>query len=205
MKWRVKNKTLESALKGLFVNEEAYQMALDTACERARIRCDTTVHVSATGSERKASANGLPFYVSVAWDELESLEYNPCRWNSFPYCVPPKDVWMRVETPDEAGVKAKFCNGKWLSVDLKIINQVARFRPWEDSKAPLTQWYPYPAVKPPCDGPYLTAITWIDDDQEQEEVVIKTFRSGQFEGEDQGYFESEVRLWAYVPEPPEKE
>lgn len=67
-------------------------------------------------------------------DELEEVpEYNPNDWNEFPTVKPPEDIWMRIESKDGWGAKAKWTGSSWLDCNKWVlIEKEYRFRPWEN-------------------------------------------------------------------------
>lgn len=60
-------------------------------------------------------------------------DYNPNDWNEFPTVKPPTNIWMRIESKDGWGAKAKWTGSSWLDCNKWVlIEKEYRFRPWED-------------------------------------------------------------------------
>lgn len=66
-------------------------------------------------------------------EELEDIpEYRTDKWNEYPKVTPPKNTPLRVECADKWGTKAFFDDCFRQYINAYKIENVVRFRPWED-------------------------------------------------------------------------
>ena len=132
MKWLIKESYIERMVKALFVSNEAYQQALDAACEDAKQR--KTDFVEIVINDNSDSATQQDFVIKVNWNVIEyKPTYDPTKWNIFPLVQPPKHEWMRVEYMSGEGLKAQYDGRIWALPNCHILRHSPhRFRPWED-------------------------------------------------------------------------
>lgn len=127
MTWHLKDKTVESALCGIYPE---FLTALNHAAELSAGDDYVAVKFNRKDAHDNSHENCLMFLP----DELEVIdEYNPRAWNDYQKVTPPEGVWMRVETTRKVGAKAMFKNGYWVEPDGHyFVTGGGRFRPWED-------------------------------------------------------------------------
>lgn len=119
--------------------QEALERALSGFSARFQKACSdqfgTSSAIYVTGDEHV-------WAVLIPADEIEKVqEYDPKKWNAFPYVEPPDDVLMRVETSDgkkKCAYFHRFCDGEcWCDLDgtawpQAFSDSVICYRPWED-------------------------------------------------------------------------
>lgn len=75
--------------------------------------------------------------LEITSDMLEEVrEHDPTKWNNYPEVTPPEGALMRVE--GEHAYAARYVvddvGGYWMSDDGFELDNVYRFRPWEDEE-----------------------------------------------------------------------
>ena len=139
MTWHLKDRELERVLEKY--SDGNFVKALNFAIERDWIDAANVVTVE---FERKFLSRGYTNDLSFRTDELEEVpEYNHHAWNNYPEVTPPEGVLMRVEI-DSNGILLRNCaifsgadwritsDGSAVYADGYTLDNVKRFRPWED-------------------------------------------------------------------------
>ena len=140
MAWHLKDRELEKVFEAYSGGE--FVKALNYAIEQENIDSECIVYVE-FGREFLGpdfAENCLCFRT----DELEEVaEYNQHAWNNYPEVTPPEGVLMRVEI-DSNGILLRNCaifsgadwritsDGSAVYADGYTLDNVKRFRPWED-------------------------------------------------------------------------
>lgn len=129
MKYRLKDRGLQKKLdeisKGDFSDAlEVCSAAVASALKRGK---PTTIWF---GVQPQLS-------LEITSDMLEEVrEYDPHKWNEYPEVTPPEGALMRVE--GEHAYAARYVvddvGGYWMSDDGFELDNVYRFRPWEDEE-----------------------------------------------------------------------
>ena len=137
MTWHLKDRELEKKLNDL-VGENLFTESLNKAC----IAIESLKTVVVKFGENTGHVKGS-FRCYFNKTELFNIGYEPHQWNNYPEVTPPEGVLMRVEI-DANGILRRNCaiftgvdwhitaDGSAVYADGFTLDNVKRFRPWED-------------------------------------------------------------------------
>lgn len=131
MKYRLKDRELQRKLDALSNGDFSRQLASN----KKRIFAELNFLKQMILWFRKSEG---PFHaLMITPDMVEKVrEHDPTKWNNYPEVTPPEGALMRVE--GEHAYAARYVvddvGGYWMSDDGFELDNVYRFRPWEDEE-----------------------------------------------------------------------
>lgn len=133
MKYRIKDHELQRKL------DEATDGEFSRRLQNDREHMDGMILIGCMGmieDRRRHNHTKLQrMTLCFATDEIEEVaEYDPTKWNNYPEVTPPEGALMRVE--GEHAYAARYVvddvGGYWMSDDGFELDDVYRFRPWDE-------------------------------------------------------------------------
>lgn len=133
MKYRLKDRELQRKLDALS-DENRFSDHLQRECESVKKWGSTFIQVF---FGPVAEPFGMSFTANFRLCDIEEVrEHDPTKWNNYPEVTPPEGALMRVE--GEHAYAARYVvddvGGYWMSDDGFELDNVYRFRPWEDEE-----------------------------------------------------------------------
>lgn len=133
MKYRLKDRELQRKLDALS-DENQFSDHLQRECESVKKWGSTFIQVF---FGPVAEPFGMSFTANFRLCDIEEVrEHDPTKWNNYPEVTPPEGALMRVE--GEHAYAARYVvddvGGYWMSDDGFELDDVYRFRPWEDEE-----------------------------------------------------------------------
>lgn len=133
MKYRLKDRELQRKLDALS-DENRFSDHLQRECESVKKWGSTFIQVV---FGPVAEPFGMSFTANFRLCDIEEVrEHDPTKWNNYPEVTPPEGALMRVE--GEHAYAARYVvddvGGYWMSDDGFELDNVYRFRPWEDEE-----------------------------------------------------------------------